>query len=235
MFFPILVVGSFGPFLAAFSLKLREGGLRAAGEFAGRALRFRIGLPYLLCALLLLPLIGAAATEFNAMLGGPHFALAVPIGQIPSLFVLMFFLGGSVGEEFGWAYATDVMLARWRPIVAIVALGLIWSCWHIPLFFIAGTSQSHLPFWMFMIAVASMRIMYAWAYQGTKKSILTTLLFHTSGNMAFNLFMLVSYKGTDQRLFLIFALLSFAAAVAIAIKAPFYRNKSALGAEARPG
>ena len=70
MFFPILVVWSFGPFIASFSLKLREGGLRAAGEFAGRALRFQIGLPYLLCALVLLPLIGAAATELYAMIGG---------------------------------------------------------------------------------------------------------------------------------------------------------------------
>lgn len=228
LFFPVMVVGSFGPFFAAFFLKWREGGLSNVLTFASRALRFRIGLPYLLGALFLLPLIGAAATGIYSMVGGPPFAFAMAFSHLPQLFIMLFFLGGSVGEEFGWAYATDIMIARWRPLLAVLLLGTIWSVWHLPLFFIAGTSQSHLPFAAFFVGVVSMRVMYAWAYVGSRKSILATLLFHTTGNVTFNLYALVNYSGTDQRCFIAFAALSLAAAAMIAARSRFYRSERAL-------
>lgn len=227
MFF-ILVVGSFGPFIAAFFLKWRDGGVGEMLAFASRALRFRIGLPYLLGALFLLPLLGAAATWIYSKVGGPPFAFATSMSHLPMLFVTLFFLGGSVGEEFGWAYATDIMVTRWRPLLAMLLLGSIWAVWHLPLFFIAGTSQSHLPFAAFFIGVVSMRVMYAWAYEGSRKSILATLLFHTAGNMTFNLYALVNFTGADQRCFIAFAALSLAAAALIAARSRLYRNTAAL-------
>jgi|SRR5579863_7098010 len=225
LLFPILVFGSFGPFFGAFLSKWLDGGLPATIEFASRAIRVNIGLPFALGALFLLPALGAAATAIYGAMSGHPFAFAISAGHIPMLFVMLFFLGGSFGEEFGWAYATDSLIARYRPVVAIGILGLIWSLWHLPLFFIAGTSQSHTSFLVFVVAVVSMRFMYAWAYLGSRKSILATLLFHTTGNLTYNLYVLVNVNGPDQRCFLIFALLAAATAGVLATTSPIYRSR----------
>jgi hypothetical protein len=50
-----LVAGSYGPFLAAFIALYREGGWRAMGGLARRALHWRIAPRCLLAALLLVP------------------------------------------------------------------------------------------------------------------------------------------------------------------------------------
>lgn len=215
MMFWILVLGSFGPFVAAFVALGIQGGGAAIKSFALRALQFRIGLKYLLAAIFLIPLIGAGAALLHAAQGGPPFAFAVSFAHLPMLYVMLFFLGGSCGEEFGWAYAIDALRERMNPLPAAALLGVIWGCWHLPLFFIAGLTQSFIPFWIFLIFTVSQRMIYVWGYEGTRKSIFTTLLFHTSSNLAFNLYILVDTVHGDQRGFTDFALLMAVAAVAI--------------------
>ena len=60
-------------------------------------------------------------------------------------FILVFLVGGPLGEEFGW---------RGTPCPSCSADGVgispAWSwgrvgLWHLPLFYSVGTAQSHLP------------------------------------------------------------------------------------------
>lgn len=196
--FPLLVTGACGPLVAAFVALYRDGGWRTMRDFALRSLRWRIGLVYLTAALFLTPAMAALAMALHAYQRGTTFTFAMPLAQIPATYLLLFFLGGSVEEEFGWAYAIDGMQQRWGLLPSTLALGVVWGFWHLPLFFIAGLSQSYTPSWAFLILVIALRILYVWAYEGGGKSILASLLFHTSANLPFNLFILLDHDSKSQ-------------------------------------
>jgi membrane protease YdiL (CAAX protease family) len=226
-----MIAGSYAPFMAAAIALLRDGGWPALGRFAARALRWRIAPRYLLAALLLVPALGLAAAWAYVRLGGPALALAVPAGQIPLLFLMMLFMGGAVNEEFGWAYAVDGLQRGRRLLPAAVVLGVIWACWHLPLFFIVGVTQSFLPFWAFLIFAAALRVLFVWAYEGGGKSILATLLFHTTVNLTLNLFVLVDRSpARNERGFVVFALLALGAATVVALTSRRYRGTADLPA-----
>jgi uncharacterized protein len=221
----LLVGGAFGPFVAAFAALYRRGGWPAMLAFARRSLQYRIGLRFLLAALFLVPALAVAAAFLHAQRGGPPFAFVVTLREFPWLFLTLFFVGGSVEEEFGWAYAIDGMQQRWGLLPSALALGAVWGCWHLPLFFITGLSQSYMPFWAFLTMTISLRTIYVWAYEGTGKSILTTLLFHTSTNVAFNLVTLLDRSAkADQRGFIYFALLSTIPALILASRSRLYHE-----------
>ena len=63
-----------------------------------------------------------------------------------------------------------------------MAIGLISALWHVPLFMIPGTAQSHIPFLLFMVRSLSLSIISTWLYNGSKRSLLFVLLFHASLN-----------------------------------------------------
>jgi membrane protease YdiL (CAAX protease family) len=220
-----LFAGSFGPFIGAFVNVYFEGGWQAVLAFAARSLRFRIPPVVLAAALLLVPMAGFIAALLHAHETGQAFAFATTISALPMLFVMLFFIGGSVNEEFGWAYAIDGMQQKWGLLPATLLLGVIWGFWHLPLFFIAGMSQSFMPFWAFLILTVSLRTLYVWAYESSGKSILATLVFHTAANMAFNLYTLIDHTPkNDQSTFVYFAFLTAACATVVALSARCYRS-----------
>jgi uncharacterized protein len=135
----------------------------------------------------------------RAAQGGPPLVCNVAPKALIVLVPLLFFLGGSFQEEFGWAYAIDRMQPRWGFVKGSLLLGLIWACWHLPLFFMPGQSQSHMPFWTFVILTAALRVMFVWAYNSSAQSVLVTLLFHTSLNLTLNLFSVLDIRpGAEQ-------------------------------------
>ncbi|HEV7779232.1 MAG TPA: CPBP family glutamic-type intramembrane protease [Luteibacter sp.] len=225
----ILIAGSFGPFFAAFICKYGDGGWPAVRAFAKRSLDWRIAPRYLLPALFLVPLVAAVATYIHARIGGPDFALAMPLTQLPLLFLILLLGGGSVNEEFGWAYAIDRLSGRLPMLPAALAMGAIWACWHLPLFFIDGVSQSFMPFWAFLLFAVGARLVFIWAYEGTGKSILVTLLFHTTTNLSFNLFALVDHSPQlDQRGFIAFALVMVPVGLCVVLTGRIYRRPRAV-------
>jgi uncharacterized protein len=96
---------------------------------------------------------------------------------------LVLLLGGPLGEEFGWrGYAQPVLQDRlgWR--TASLVLGLVWGMWHLPLFYIAGTAQVHIPLALFLLSVLAMSVLFAWLVNRTAGSVVAALLFHTAIN-----------------------------------------------------
>ena len=182
---PLLVIGAYGPFVAAFALSHRE---KSAWALFKRVFRWRIPPLVLLSALFLSPVLAGAAMWIQAMLGGPAFAFRISWPHVPGLILLLFFLGGSFNEEFGWAFAIDRIQPRWGFLKGSLLLGVVWAFWHLPLFFMPTQSQSHMPFWTFLITCCSLRLLYVWAYNESRQSILVSLLFHTSVNFTLNLF-----------------------------------------------
>jgi membrane protease YdiL (CAAX protease family) len=65
--------------------------------------------------------------------------------------------------------------------MASVVLGILWACWHLPLFFLEGTSQerSRAPFVAYIMLTIPLAIWFTWLYNQTQ-SILVVGAYHAS-------------------------------------------------------
>jgi uncharacterized protein len=181
----LMFAGSFGPSLAAVVVvaSTRKGvGLRA---WLARCLRWRIGWVWWAFALLLPLALMSIAAGLHIALGGA-IATSPASGHLLMTLVnlpLIMLLGGPLGEEFGWrGYALPVLQERWGWRTASLGLGLVWGVWHLPLFFIEGTSQAHIPLALFLLSVVAMSVLFAWLVQRTAGSVVAALVLHTAIN-----------------------------------------------------
>ena len=90
---------------------------------------------------------------------------------------------GPVGEEFGWrGFALPLLLEQYSPLKASLILGVIHGLWHVPLFFIPGTTQSQLFFPIFMVGTISLAIIDTVLYLRTGANLLLAILVHVMSN-----------------------------------------------------
>jgi membrane protease YdiL (CAAX protease family) len=121
-------------------------------------------------------------------------------------------------EEPGWrGYAQDRLQQRHRGLTAALVVGVFWSVWHLPLFFIDGSFQKDLgvgtgKFWLFFLALVLWAVVYAAAYVGTGSSILALVVLHAVANAAAEVISIDGAEGTET---LTLALVALAAAGAL--------------------
>jgi membrane protease YdiL (CAAX protease family) len=197
---PLLtLLGTFGPFLAAISIVSRTSGYRGMRDFIGQAFRWRVGIQWYAAAILAPFAIRLAVLEVHMLKGGTFPDLADPTrwASVPATFLIVLLIGGPTGEEFGWR---GFMLQRVQPklgmVTASILIGVVTAFWHIPLFLIDGTAQSHLPFALFAVRTVSLSIISTWLYNGTGRSLLFVLLFHASLNTWPNTLNVLESEGT---------------------------------------
>jgi CAAX protease family protein len=76
--------------------------------------------------------------------------------------LLMIFLGGGQ-EEFGWrAYALPILEKKFGIWLANIILGIIHAFWHLPLWFINGTSQTYMNFGGFILLILGYSFILSW-------------------------------------------------------------------------
>jgi len=185
------IIGAVGPALAALVLVWRlegKAGLkRIAANSFGKNCRWKFLLP---ASLILLGVHAASRwiySLFSSSLPESEL-LASPLALIP-VFIIMFLFAGGLGEEIGWrGFALDRFQEKYSALAASLLLGAFWIVWHLPVFFLPGTNQSLVPFWMFILAVIPLGVMMTWVYNNTNKSIFAAAFFHTVGNLAHELF-----------------------------------------------
>ena len=187
--FPVLVIGSFGPFVGALVTTLAEGGPKRALRFFARAFDPGMGWAVFLIAFFLMPAMAVVVELIHA--GLAHRAAQFTLGwaDLPLSYVFLFVLGGTLAEEYGWSLLSDKLDAVLPLRASTLALGVIWALWHLPLFFIVapGAIQGYTPFHIFLVATVAMRFLFAWAYHRGGYSILSNMLFHTASNLAYSI------------------------------------------------
>lgn len=142
------------------------------------------------------PLIMLFSLAIHTILGGeqPRYLdpmhLVTSLEQWPGIIIVFLYIlvFSALGEEVGWrGYFLPRLLKRTSPFLASLILGLIWACWHLPLFWLTGTIQSQLPLSWFLAQILGSTFLYTWIYLRTNKNILLPILFHASGNAALGL------------------------------------------------
>jgi len=102
-------------------------------------------------------------------------------------------LAGPLSEELGWrGFAQDRLQARMSPLVSSLVVATFWWAWHLPLFFMAGTTQSEWgvftpSFWLFMAGTAPLSVLHGLVYNRNDRSILAAILLHFAYNFTLSL------------------------------------------------
>ncbi len=188
----LLAIGILGPAVSAVLLNLLLGDNADRRDYWTRLTNFRGITPRWYATVLLVPplcsvlailqalLIEGSIPPLDAAIG----YLAHPGRIIP--FAVLILLYGPLPEEMGWrGYALDRLQRRWNALVSSLILGLIWSIWHMPLFFMRGTLMSDVfplwsaRFWVAMVpGILTGAVLMTWVYNNTGRSTLAAVLLH---------------------------------------------------------
>ncbi len=101
--------------------------------------------------------------------------------QNPLLFIPFFFSSILFGglEEVGWRGILQERLKdRYAPLPLAIIIGVIWGLWHLPAFFIPGTTYELLPF---MLQGLVFSLFLTWLFHRTNSTPLA-VFFHASIN-----------------------------------------------------
>jgi membrane protease YdiL (CAAX protease family) len=106
----------------------------------------------------------------------------------------MFIFGGPSGEEPGWrGFATPQMQKRYNPLVVGFIIGLLWTVWHLELYWTGdypgGIEAAAVRF----IWNTALGVLFAWVYNQSNGNLLAALILHTSNNIVVNLFPPTNY------------------------------------------
>lgn len=123
--------------------------------------------------------------------------ITVNFAKIDLIKIIMLFLYYTVcalGEEIGWrGFALPKLQEKFNPLVSSLILGVVWSCWHLPLFFTQGGEHINKPFGYYMLNMIAFTIIITILYNRTKGSILLATLFHGGFNIALDIIPNYSY------------------------------------------
>ena len=183
---PLFTFGALLPATTAVILSYRENRSAGAMELLRRSIDFKRVtsrlwyLPILLTWPFLVSLQCGFAFLSGLPVSSPHVSgwmpLAIAISMIAAL-----------GEELGWmGYVFEPMQDRLGALGASLLLGVMWASVHIPYFLPSGASLSWIS-WQ-LVYVAATRVIFAWVFDNTGKSVFAVAVMHTMFNTVWLLF-----------------------------------------------
>lgn len=174
---PFYVIGGNAPPIAAYIVRKRADPALTFKQFLQSIFDVKqkpvyYGLAILTVALyFVVPAFTGALDPNPPGLGGGAMPLYLTILAIP----VFFFGGGS--EEIGWRGILQPELEKKMPVLpATLLTGVIWTFWHLPLWFIAGTGQAEVDFWRFFVTVIGFSFGLAAVRRVTGSVFLCTLV-----------------------------------------------------------
>lgn len=124
---------------------------------------------------------------------------------------------GPLGEEFGWrGFLLKHFLSEWSILKSGLVLGVIWSVWHIPLFFIQSTVQHEISKMGLEIAIIGyllytvcISLLITVLYFYTDGNLLLCMVFHTSCNLSLGVVPVIMIKRGGAVLLITLVIVTF--------------------------
>lgn len=171
------------PIASAAILTFRRQGSRGVRELLKRIVDFgRItDRRWYLLILLLGPLLVLLSLGGMVSSGAAVPPALSPVIALPVVFLLFFLM--AAGEEVGWmGYAFEPMQARDGALGASLRLGAIWALWHVPL--LVFLMPDAIVLGAQVLTIIGNRVLVAWIFNNTGKSVFAAILFHAADNTA---------------------------------------------------
>lgn len=205
----IAMMASFTPSIVGLLLHKKYLGKAAFRQDMNKRLKFDFSKWWLIAIPVFFLIIGGLSYYLTHLLdSGFEPTNTVPLLMTPLVFLQIFFIGGALGEEFGWrGFAYPRIVLVMSPMLGTLIIGMIWSLWHLPLFFMEGTVQSNIPIWQFMLQNTLIAYFYTWLYTKVKGNLWLMIYLHAVANTSSAIF---PYWQSNVGRLLGFAVLSIA-------------------------
>jgi hypothetical protein len=180
----LFMVAGAGPTLAALIITARTEGIAGLKNLLRRLVPAARTRSLYLLALLAFFVIAAAAwgmttrdiPAFYLLVGSPAFWSALPARLAVDT--------GPLGEELGWrGFALPRMLRTSSPWVASILLGVVWTLWHVPAFFLPDLPQRQIAFAPFALNTIALAVVFTWFYLRSGGDLLLMVLLHFLANL----------------------------------------------------
>ncbi len=213
-FIVLMLIGLLTPFFAALYLTLTSNNAALQQAFFNKLLNIRLirwgSIPLFLVlfpativvSVLISTLFGYSLEQFTIT---EEFSFT--LGGIPTLFILLL---AACFEELGWrGYAIESLSVNLNYFQATAVFGVLWSLWHLPMFFIPGSYQAELLqedlllVLNFFISIIPLAFIISWFCKKNSGSILGAIVIHSIINFTQEFFLVSPYTKCIQTLVLI--------------------------------
>jgi uncharacterized protein len=186
---PAAMLGAFGPAFGACLSIWTLDGLPALKQFLRRFTSLRFGWKAWTAIFVVLGALNVIAWYAPELLGDVRLPMLLPTAAVfPIWWLLMVLLGGGQ-EEVGWrGYILEPLENRYGLWGGNIVLGLVWTLWHLPLWFMPGSSQEHMPFVAFALGNIGLCFFFSWVLKASGGRPLAGLIAHGTNNAFIALF-----------------------------------------------
>lgn len=190
---PLLLLGTFAPSLVAIGLTTWDNGTKGTQAFLSQLFKWRnvdvrkvnvrkVNVRWYLFAIGYMATIKLAVALVHRAITGAWPAFGDTAWYVTAV-AIVFSTPVQAGEEIGWrGYALPQLAARMGYARASVLLGVIWACWHLPLFFVPGLDMQGQSFPVWALSVTALSVAITWLYAHTEGSLLLVMLMHSAVN-----------------------------------------------------
>jgi uncharacterized protein len=181
----VWAVGIFSPTISGLIVSWIIGGWIEVKRLLSGFTRWKVGFGWYFAAVFLIlgPYVIALV---YIMLGHTPAGLQPGVTISGLLGIILFqFFSGPFSEEAGWrGFALPRLQAKYSALVSSLILGVIWTFWHLPLFFLTGATQVGIPFPIYLLLVMTITFYLTWLYNNTHGSLIITILAHFAYNLS---------------------------------------------------
>jgi membrane protease YdiL (CAAX protease family) len=190
----LVLLAAVGPMVTGIAFTYLTRDAEGRRDYWKRVIGFkRIPARWYLVIFLFVPILNGLAALLDVLAGGTGATwgeAALNFLTNPSSIILSILFASLFPfiEELGWrGYVLDRLQERNNALVSSLILGIVWSLWHLPTFFIRDSYQAGLgigtpAFWLFFAGIVPLTFAFTWIYNNTNRSTLAVILFHSMVN-----------------------------------------------------
>jgi hypothetical protein len=216
---PVIMIGVYGPLAGALFALHKLNGKGSAKNYLWSFLDFRLGWKAYIFPILIFGGSTFIAWFSPELFGEERLTMLLPSAWtfIPYLLIMILLGGGQ--EEFGWrGYALPILEGKFGIWIGNMILGIIHAFWHLPLWFITGTSQSYMNFGGFVLLIVGYSFILSWIRKISGNRPFSGLYAHGLANAFIPLIpTLILQKDVSQPRFWIWGILTLVIGILITI------------------
>ena len=173
------IIGGFGPTIATLFVLEEKLSFQSVIKFVFQYKKKTMFYFWIL-VVMAIAVIGISSMELNS---------AMPLHLIPIVFLQAVFIYGGE-EELGWrGIMQPILEKKFKFPIATIITGAVWGIWHIPLWFVEGSSQQNMAFPFFLVLGVILSFFLATIYKRTQ-CVFACNVFHGLINTLLSMFVI---------------------------------------------
>lgn len=179
----LVLAGVPASLIAAIVATLVTRGRDGVRQLLKRSLEWRFSAKWYLMGLLIPVLVTVASTAAAVYIEGFEvpdgwFSSSLPLGSL-----VFFLIYDGLGEEIGWrGFALPQLQERLGSLGGSITVGILWACWHLPLFLMPGSSQYGSSLGPYVYLLTCWTIVMALLVHKARGSVVPAILVHEAAN-----------------------------------------------------